>query len=117
MLLDGGLPDIFASCLGGEDYDPLALVHHHPFDQHQSDVGLAQTHAVAEESAPVKPADLDQIFVGILLVDEENAWTMTGDGVVDLLKSHTIIIDKDNKVANKKKYCRKDFILICSLCF
>ena len=34
--------------------------------------------------------------VGILLVDdaeeeeeEENAWTMTDDGVVDLLKSHT----------------------------
>ena len=56
------------SRLGCEQHDTLALVKDEPLDQHQTDEGLAKTHAVTKERTAVLPGDLHERPVRLLLI-------------------------------------------------
>ena len=43
-------------------------MHHHSLNDHQADVSLAESDAVAKKGTAVKPGDFDKILVSILLV-------------------------------------------------
>ena len=66
--LNGRSPDIFARCFRREQHNAFAFMHHHALDDHEADVGLAETDAIAKECTPVEPGDLDKVLVGVLLV-------------------------------------------------
>ena len=51
-----------------EQHDTLALVKDEPLDQHQTDEGLAKTHAVTEERTAVLPGDLHERPIRLLLI-------------------------------------------------
>ena len=63
-----GLPHALLGSLRCEQHDTLALVKDEPFDQHQTDEGLAKTHAVTEERPAVLPGDLHERPVRLLLI-------------------------------------------------
>ena len=63
-----GLPYPLLGRLRCEQCDTLALVKDEPLDQHQTDEGLAETHAVTEERTAVLPGDLHERPVRLLLI-------------------------------------------------
>ena len=63
-----GLPHALLGRLRCEQHDTLALVKDEPLDQHQTDEGLAKTHAVTEERTAVLPGDLHERPVRLLLI-------------------------------------------------
>ena len=50
---DGGSPDIFACGFGCKQHNPFSLVHHHSLNDHQPDVGLAESNAVAKKGTAI----------------------------------------------------------------
>ena len=63
-----GLPYPLLGRLRCEQCDTLTIVKDEPFDQHQTDEGLAETHAVTEERTAVLPGDLHERPVRLLLI-------------------------------------------------
>ena len=63
-----GLPHALLGRFRCEQHDTLALVKDEPLDQHQTDEGLAKTHAVTEERTAVLPGDLHERPVRLLLI-------------------------------------------------
>ena len=63
-----GLPYPLLGRLRCEQRDTLALVKDEPLDQHQTDEGLAKTHAITEERTAVLPGDLQERPVRLLLI-------------------------------------------------
>ena len=68
LLLDLRLPDGIAGGGGDHEDDVLPLLHDEPFEQHQSDVGLSESDAVAEKRSRVPVRDVDEAVVAVLLV-------------------------------------------------
>jgi hypothetical protein len=65
-------PDALLRALWREEYDVLLLIADQTLYQHESDEGLAQTHAIAEEGAPVLASDVDEGPVRLLLIPIED---------------------------------------------
>ena len=63
-----GLPYPLLGRLRCEQRDTLALVKDEPLDQHQTDEGLAKTHAITKERTAVLPGDLQERPVRLLLI-------------------------------------------------
>src|SRR4051812_32793157 len=68
VLAQMGLPYRFPRGLRRKQHDVLAFMHYEALDKHQSDEGLAQADAIAEECATVLAGDLHQRPVTLLLI-------------------------------------------------
>ena len=72
VALNCTLPHILTCRLGGEKHDAATFADDHALQQHQADKGFAETDTVTEKSGTETVGNLDQIFVGVLLVAGKN---------------------------------------------
>ena len=62
------VPDGLPGCLRGEENHALVLLEDESFDQHETDVRLAQADPVAKERSAESSTDVEQRPVGVVLV-------------------------------------------------
>ena len=66
-----GFPNVFLRRLWRKENHPFAMMRDHPLDEHESDVCLAESDAIAKESGTVTGSDLDEVLVGVPLVTRQ----------------------------------------------